>query len=87
MNYDHLFERAVKMMEGARPASGFRPETTEEWLCLARAVEELMYASLVCTGKSETDARTLAHLTIWSPFGRALIDIGFSEAAHVPTEK
>ena len=82
MNYDHLFERAAQMMEAARPASGFRPETTEEWLKLRRGVEELLYASIVSSGKSEAEARALAQLTIWSPFGSALIDIAFSEEAH-----
>lgn len=82
MNYDHLFERAAQMMEAARPESGFRPETTEEWLKLRRAVEELLYASIVSSGKSEAEARALAQLTIWSPFGAALIDIAFSEEAH-----
>lgn len=87
MKYDHLFERAAQMMEAARPASGFRPETTEEWLGLARAVEELMYASLVYSGKSEAEARVLAHVMFNSPIGAFLLDMAFSEATHVPTEK
>jgi hypothetical protein len=47
MNYDHLIERAAQMMAAARPASGFRPETPEEWEKVRRAIEELMYASMV----------------------------------------
>lgn len=83
MKYDHLFERAVEMLEAARPTSGFRPETTEEWLKVGHAVEEMMYASLVYSGKSEAEARALAQLAIWSPLGSVLLDIAFSESAHV----
>jgi hypothetical protein len=87
MNHDHLFEQAVEMLEAARPTSGFRPETTEEWIKVRRAVEELMFASLVYSGKSGAEARVLSRLAICSPIGAALIDTAFSEAAHVRKEK
>lgn len=87
MNNDHLFERAAQMLEAARPASGFRPETPEEWEKVRRAIEELMYASLVNSGKTEVEARVLAQLMFNSPIGALLHDVAFSEAAHVRTAK
>ena len=83
MNYDHLFDRAVQMMAAARPVSGFRPETPEEWEKVRRAIEELMYACMVRSGKNEAEARVLAHVMFTSPMGALLLDMAFSEAAHV----
>jgi hypothetical protein len=38
------FDRAFAMWDAARPTSGFRPETPEEWRRVLRANEEMGYA-------------------------------------------
>ena len=82
MNHDHHFQKAMEMLEAARPASGFRTETLVEWLKLLRAHEEMGYASLRQAGMQDAQARALAKQTYGSPASLMLLDIAFSEAAH-----
>lgn len=82
MNYDHHFRKAMQMLEAAKPASGFRPETPDEWLKLLRAYEEMGYACLRQAGMKSAEARALAKQTFGSPASLILLDAAFSEAAH-----
>jgi hypothetical protein len=82
MNYDHHFRKAMQMLEAAKPASGFRPETPDEWLKLLRANEEMGYAIFRSSGMKDAEARALAKQTYGSPASLILLDIAFSEAAH-----
>ena len=82
MSHDHHFRKAMQMLEAAKPASGFRPETQAEWLKLLRAHEEMGYACLLQSGMQDAQARALAKATFGSPLGLKLLDIAFSEAAH-----
>lgn len=82
MNYDHHFRKAMLMLEAAKPASGFRPETPKEWNKLLRAHEEMVFASLCQAGMQNKQARALAKQFFCSPVGRMLLDSAFSEAAH-----
>jgi hypothetical protein len=82
MSHDHHFRKAMQMLEAAKPASGFRPETPAEWRTLLRAHEEMIYACLRKAGKSDAQARVIAKQTFSSPIGLSVIDIAFSEAAH-----
>lgn len=82
MNYDHHFRKAMQMLEAAKPASGFRPETPVEWRTLLRAHEEMGYACLRQAGMQDAQARALAKQTFGSPASLILLDIAFSEAAH-----
>ena len=77
------FEKAMCMLEAARPASGFRPETPQEWRALQAAEEELLFATLVGGGMAPESARHLARVTFNGPLGKFLIDLAFSEEAHV----
>ena len=82
MSHDHHFRKAMQMLEAAKPASGFRPETTAEWLTLLRAFEEMGYAQLRAAGMNDAEARSLARQTYGNPKSLVLLDIAFSEAAH-----
>ena len=82
MSHDHHFRKAMQMLEAAKPASGFRPETSVEWRTLLRAHEEMGYACLRQAGMQDAQARALAKKTFGSPASLMLLDIAFSEAAH-----
>jgi hypothetical protein len=82
MSHDHHFRKAMQMLEAAKPASGFRPETSDEWLNLLRAHEEMGYACLRQSGMQAAQARALSKAIYGSPIGLKLLDIAFSEAAH-----
>ena len=83
MSHDHHYLKAMLMLDAAKPASGFRPETPEEWEKLHRALEEMGYACLRSSGMSDARARALARETYGSPGFLLLVDLAFSEAAHV----
>lgn len=83
MSHDHHYLKAMLMLDAAKPASGFRPETPEEWEKLHRALEEMVYAYLRSVGMNDGKARTLARETYSSPGFLLLVDFAFSEAAHV----
>jgi hypothetical protein len=69
---DYL-RRAMEMMEAARPASGYRPESDEEWEKLLRATEEFSYALYREAGMPKPKARALAHLMHSGAAGMALL--------------
>ncbi len=77
----HL-RRAILMMEAARPASGYKPETSAEWDRLTRTHEELGYAMYREAGMSEREARDLAQQTHGGVAGRLLLSIAFGEDGH-----
>ena len=74
--------KATQMLEKARPASGYRPETPEEWTRLLEALEELGYAMYRDNGMSSKDARLLAQQTHSGQAGLLLLQIGFLGANH-----
>jgi len=74
----HL-ERAVAMMEAARPASGFRPETHEEWMRLLRANEEMGYAMYRDLGLPDKEARDVARKIHGGPVGLVLLRLTFGD--------
>lgn len=74
----HL-RRAMAMLEAARPASGFRPETPEEWNRLLRAEEEICYAVSRKAGLADLEARQLARQIFGGSAGMLLLNIAFSE--------
>ena len=75
-------KKAFEMLKAATPASGFRPETPEEWTRLQAALEELGYAMYRDNGMSSKDARRLAKQIHSGPIGLLLLEIGFSEDSH-----
>jgi hypothetical protein len=83
MNCDHHFLKAMQMLEDAKPPSGFRPQTPDEWLKLLRALEEMGYASLRASGLSDVEARELSHQTYGNPCNLLLLDLAFSEIEDV----
>ena len=78
---DYL-KKAIDMVNAAKPASGFRPETTEEWVRLQAASEELGYAMLRQSGMSEAAARKLANEIYGGLAGWMLLDIAFRESRN-----
>ena len=75
-------KKAFAMLEAARPASGLRPETPEEWTQLQAALEELCYAMYRDNGMSNKEARRIAQQIHSGPIGLLLLEIGFSEDSH-----
>lgn len=71
--------KAMQMVESARPASGYRPETPEEWIRLLPAFEELGYAMYREAGMADKDARRLAQQTHGGQAGLLLLMVGFTE--------
>ena len=73
---------AKQMMEKARPVSGYRPETPQEWGRLLIAFEELGFAMYCDLGKSTEEARRLAKQTHSGQAGLLLLQIGFGVYDH-----
>jgi hypothetical protein len=71
------------MWDSARPASGYRPETPEEWQQLLRAHEEMGYAINREGGMPDKEARELAREIHGGPIGMLLLKIAFSEQPDV----
>jgi len=81
MSHAHHVRKAMQMLEAAKPASGFRPETPDEWLKLLRAHEEMGYAMYRVAGLSDTDARQLARSTHGGSSGMQVLDIAYRDVA------
>lgn len=75
----HL-RRAMAMLDAAKPASGFKLETPEEWQRLLRAHEEMGYAVNREAGLPDKLARDLARQINGGPCGMLLLQIAFGEA-------
>jgi hypothetical protein len=73
---------AMQMMEKARPVSGYRPETPQEWDRLLIAFEELGFAMYCDLGMSTGEARRLAKQTHSGQAGLVLLQIGFEGYDH-----
>jgi len=73
---------AIQMMEKARPVSGYRPETPQEWNQLLIAFEELGFAMYCDLGMSTGEARRLANQTHSGRAGLLLLQIGFGVYDH-----
>ncbi len=80
MNKD--FIRAMQKWDAAKPESGFRPETPEEWEKVHLALEEMGFAILRKAGLSIKKARALARATYGGPAGLLLLDMVLREESH-----
>jgi hypothetical protein len=77
----HLL-RAIQKFDAAKPSSGFRPQTPEEWQKLQRAQEEFSYAIFRDAGMSHAAAKELAHLIFGGAAGMILLDLAFRDVDH-----
>ena len=75
-------KEVIEMVEAARPASGFRPETEAEWNALQAALLELGYATFHSNGMSARKARELATTIYGGVAGRLLIELAFKDQKH-----
>jgi hypothetical protein len=71
--------KALQMMEAAKPASGFRPETPMEWRKLQQAQEEMGYAMFREAGMPHSAAKELAHQIYGGLAGMILLDLAFRD--------
>ena len=71
---------AIQRLAAARPASGCKPETPQEWARLQQALEEMSYAMFLNQGQSEAEARSLAHTIYDGVGGRLLMEMSFGVA-------
>ena len=78
---DYL-RKAIDMVNAAKPASGFCPETPQEWDALLRANEELGYAMFREQGMSNSQARQLAKQIYGGQAGRLLLEMSFKGNAR-----
>lgn len=75
-------KKALQMMEAAKPASGFRPETPKEWRKLQKAQEEMGYAMFREAGLPHSAARELAYQIYGGLAGMILLDLAFRDDRH-----
>ena len=75
-------KKAFKMMAAARPASGFRPETPEEWDKLQKAQVAAGCALFIKGGATPEIARNLANEIYGGDVGRIILDISFRETPN-----
>ena len=78
---DYL-RKAVDMVNAAKPASGLRPETPQEWDALLKANEELGYAMFRQQGMSNAKARQIAKQIYGGQAGRLLLELSFKGNSH-----
>jgi hypothetical protein len=74
--------KAFEMLEAARPASGFRPQTESEWAALQAACVELGFAMCLESGMSKHQARQVAQIIYGGQFGRHLLDLAYKDDDH-----
>ena len=81
---DKAWAKAIRALEAATPASGFRPTTEAEWEKLVTANEKMAYATYLQAGASKEKARALARITMGGAAGRLLLEMSFDaeEARH-----
>ncbi len=81
---DKAMADAIQALEAARPASGLRPKSDNEWQKLVAANVKLSYAMYLGLGVPEKKARALAHITHGGFAGRLLLQMSFDadEARH-----
>jgi hypothetical protein len=72
-----LIEKAMRQAAAARPASGFQPETPEEWKRVRDAFEYLAYATYREAGMSHHKAKQLASITHGGKAGKLLLATAF----------
>lgn len=75
-------EEAKRQVEAARPVSGFKPETPEDWERTLAAFEHLAYAIYRTQGISHRAAKRLAHVTHGGVVGRILLEPAFNGDHH-----
>ncbi len=78
---DYL-KKALDKVEAAKPASGFRPETPQEWRNLQEASKELGYAMFRKGGLDDKTARKLTNEIYGGVAGSLLLEIAFSKGSH-----
>jgi hypothetical protein len=76
------FIRALQKWDEAKPGSGFRPETQEEWRKLHMAFEEMGYVIFKKSGISKKNARLLERQTYGGSAGLAILKISLCEENH-----
>ena len=72
---DRALAKAILAVEAARPRSGYRPETEDEWNRLVAANEKMGYAMYLKMGKPKDIARGLARVTHGGAVGRLLLGL------------
>ena len=77
-----LIEKALRQAAAARPASGYQPETPEEWKRVLDAFEYLAYAIYREGGMSHQQAKRLANATHGGKAGELLLETAFERKYH-----
>jgi hypothetical protein len=72
---DRAMAEALHALEAARPQSGYRPETEEEWNRLVAANEKMAYAMYLKMGHPKDKARALARMTNGGVVGRLMLEL------------
>jgi|GEM_PF-3558587 len=76
MNYHG--KKFIEIIEAARPASGFRPETEIEWRRLQRASIEAATHMYRAQGIPKAKARKISEFVNGGLAGRLLLEMSFS---------
>ena len=76
---DRAFAKAMHALDAARPQSGYRPETEEEWNRLVAANEKMAIAMYMKLGNSKAKARELSRKTHGGEAGRLLLEISLRD--------
>jgi hypothetical protein len=71
-------QKAIAMMNAAKPKSGFKPDTPEEQRNLQAALKDFSYAMYRDAGINDQEARMVANL-IGGDVGEMLLRLAFKE--------
>lgn len=80
---DDVLRAAAQKLKAAEPASGFRPQTPDEWERAQEALVESGYSMLLHIGATHEQARTIAEAIYGGKNGRVLLDAAFKGHRHV----
>lgn len=79
---DQVLRAAAKKLKAATPASGFRPQTPEEWERAHEALIECGYAMFQHLGLPQEQAQAMAKAIYGGQSGLILLDAALQEHGH-----
>lgn len=77
-----VLRAAAQKLKAAVPASGFRPQTPEEWKRAHEAMTEVGYGMFRLSGASHEQAQELARAIYGGQNGLTLLDAALREHGH-----
>lgn len=79
---DYHVKKYAETLSKAIPASGYRPQTHQEWVRLQRAMIDASYYYYRGLGATKTEAKRMARVIHGGLAGRLLLQMSFAEPEY-----